>query len=152
MRQHFEGEQFVRLARVDTFEAVEKGRTHIDATVNFICRPELFYADGFTLTDISSGDELTNPSQYIANPFIRISGSGSGSLVIGDTTITISEIGTTLYIDSDMKDCFDANLANRNSYVTFSNKEFPVLDASNTTITFSGGITDVKIAPRWWTL
>ena len=117
--------------------------------ITFRCRPERYLLSGKHPVDITSGEQITNPTAFNAKPLIYIEGSGSGTLTVAGTVMSFTGITDYLYIDCDKMDVYRQPTENRNSLMT---GEFPVLPAGNSTITFTGGITAVKITPRFWVI
>ena len=115
--------------------------------IEFHCRPERFLNSGNVETTVASGDTINNPTAYDAKPLIRIEGSGSGNLTVNGTTMAFTGIIDYLYIDCDKMDCYRLPTENRNSNMT---GEFPKLSSGNNTVTYTGGITTVKITPRFF--
>lgn len=95
---------------------------------------------------------FVNPTVRTAKPCLKVYGSGAGTVYCNGTTITISDIPQYIYIDSDSQNCFkEISDANLNSLVSLSNG-FPVLSAGDNSISWSGGVTNVEVMPRWWNL
>lgn len=118
--------------------------------LSFDCKPQMFLKTGETAQPFTATGSITNPTPFIAQPLLRV--YGSGSVTIGGTMVTVSDnSGTYTDIDCEMMDCFRGT-ANRNAYVTFSGNDFPVLEAGANAITFGAGITQVEVTPRWWEL
>lgn len=115
----------------------------------FDCKPQRFFKSGDRSQIVQSGQTLWN-SWMPALPLIRIKGSGSGNLVVGKSSIEITDIPGAITIDSDTQNAYNG-LSNLNNNIRVSGG-FPALDTGETKITFSGGITAVEITPRWWTL
>lgn len=123
------------------------------ATLSFDCRPERFTSDAFTMiTKTSSGGYITNQTDRTAKPFIKVYGSGAGTLTVNGYLITISSMTDYLHIDCDSQNCFRQLAENRNNLLTLTNG-FPVLAPSGRSyISWTGGVTKVEIYPRWWRL
>lgn len=117
--------------------------------ITFTCRPERFLKTGDIPVSIASGESLPNPTAQTAKPLIHIVGSGSGTLTVGDTTVSISGLIDYLNIDSDTMRCYRLPAENRDSLMT---GEFPVLKSGQNPISFNGGITSVTITPRFWVI
>ena len=92
---------------------------------------------------------IYNPTLFNSNPLIRVTGSGTVS--IGDNTITIASGYTYVDIDSEIQDCY-CGTQNANSLVTFSNRKFPELQPGINGISLGTGVTSVQITPRWFRL
>lgn len=117
-------------------------------TIEFNCKPQKWLKSGEHLIDITNGQNMFNYWQP-ALPLIEITGSGVGTLQIGNYTVGISNIPVDgITIDCDSQNAY-TGLTNRNSLVTVPNG-FPILERGDNVISFEDGITDVKIAPRWW--
>ena len=120
------------------------------ATLEFDCMPQRFLKSGEYPVTIENGGHLFNPGKE-ALPLIFISGSGSGSITIGNYGIQIAAIPAAgIYLDCDIQNAYSGE-NNENDQVTLSNG-FPVLPPGDTKIGWSGGITGMEITPRWWKL
>lgn len=108
---------------------------------NKVFTPKLTLADGETPTDIE------NPTLFASNPLIRV--TGSGTVGIGDNTITVGSGYAYVDIDSEIQNCY-CGTQNANAIVSFSTGEFPTLPPGVTGITVGSGITSVQITPRWY--
>ena len=122
-----------------------------EMSLEFDCKPQRFLKIGDDPVVVTkSGTKLQNPTQFESLPIIHVFGSGSGTITVGTTSITISSIGTEIVLDSEIQDAY-LGTANRNSAITAKNG-FPSLDVGTTTITFNGGISRVEVIPKWFTL
>lgn len=125
-------------------------RRFVRVTLEFDCLPQRWLTAGEEEQSITSGSVLTNPGMP-ARPEIIISGSGAGQIDIGNYSVSISSIPSGgLVIDCDLQDAWSWQ-KNANGLLTLSNG-FPVLEPGDNTIGYSGGVTDMSIIPRWWTL
>lgn len=143
----------IRLATFNMGTDVENSWNRFGrASIYFNCRPERFTSDAFTLiTKTSSGGYITNPSIRNAKPFIKVYGSGDGTLTVNGYVITITGMTDYLHIDCESQNCFRLLSENRNNLITLTSG-FPVLKTGRNNITWTGGITKVEITPRWWNL
>lgn len=119
------------------------------ATLQFDCQPQRWLKDGQNPISVESGQRLLNAWQP-ALPLIQVTGTGEGSLTVGGSTFTISDMPGGITLDSETQDAFFGT-QNLNNNVQV-NGGYPVLQAGETAVSFSGGITAVKITPRWWSL
>ena len=65
---------------------------------------------------------------------------------------TASTLNGTVYVDLDIDEAYilqDGEAVSLNNYVSLGS-EPPVLEAGDNTITYTGGISNVRITPRWW--
>lgn len=123
------------------------------ADISFDCKPQRFLKIGDDVIEFTSSQtpiKLQNPTGFLSLPIIHVYGSGSGTLVVGDYTVNISNIGTEIVIDSEIQDAY-LGLANKNPVVTLPNG-FPKLNVGSTSIGISGGITKVGVIPKWYTI
>lgn len=123
-----------------------------EISVDFDCKPQRFLKIGDEPIVITkSPAAIQNPTGYISKPLIRVYGTGQGVLLVGyDCTVSITDIGDEITLDSDIQDAY-SGLANKNSVVKVPDG-FPVLGPGTIPIGFSGGIKKVEVIPRWFTL
>lgn len=94
---------------------------------------------------------LVNDTLFEARPLLSV--TGTGTINVGGVTITVGGGGTQMYIDCDIDEAFSysgGNMVNRNADVSMNSMEFPSLAPGANVITFSAGITQVLVTPRWW--
>lgn len=124
----------------------QAGRT----TVTFNRRPERFLKMGERFVEVYNGSILTNPTKYTAKPIIEVSGKGSGSITVGRRTIEIENIVNSITIDSELQEAYSDGV-NQNGNI-IAPDGLPILEAGENVISYSGGIANVTISPRWWTI
>lgn len=120
------------------------------ATINFDCKPQRYLKSGDRPVLIVSSGVLRNPTRFTALPILTVHGTGSGTIRIGNYTITISNIGTSMIIDSELQDAYRGS-TNCNSDTIMPNG-FPKLLPGDNQVTLSGGITSMEVIPKWWTI
>ena len=116
--------------------------------LSFSCKPQRFLNSGKEVKALSAPDFLYNPTAYNSKPEIVVSGSGDGTVTIGNTTFTLEGISEFIVIDSDLQDAYKDTL-NENSKMS---GEFPELLPGANIISWTGDITGISIIPRWWVL
>lgn len=123
--------------------------------LEFQCKPQRFLKNGEQpVTFTTSGSSVFNLTSFESFPMIRI--YGTGSVGLGDNTITIRSGHGQSYIDIDceLMDAFH-DATNCNPYVTFytptGNNRITLKPGSNG-VSFENGISKVMIWPRWWIL
>ena len=94
---------------------------------------------------------ITNPTDQIALPLIKVYGSGAGTVTIGPHVMTISSMSGYLYIDSSKED-IHKDYTNMNGYVTITNGFPKIVGFGNIPVKFTGGVTRVDITPNWWVI
>ena len=134
------------IGRCKVKSSVNKSTLHF--TVNVVADPYKRILDE-TPTIFTAAGTITNPTDFESKPLIRVYGTGSGTVTIGNQIITLTGISEYIDIDSVLMDCYKGTL-NCNNLVRLS--EFPKLKPGPTGISFTGDITSVEITGRWWTL
>lgn len=123
--------------------------THGRATLEFDCQPQRWLKTGQLPVAVQSGQSLINTWQP-AKPLIQVTGTGDGTLVVGGSTISISDMTGAITLDSETEDAYSGT-ENLNNNVQV-NGGYPILQNGETAVSFSGGITAVQMTPRWWSL
>jgi phage-related protein len=118
-----------------------------DFDIVFDCKPQRFLKSGERAVVFESDGQIMNPTLQKALPVIRV--YGTGTVGIGDTTITIMSCDEYVDIDCDTMDAYKGAV-NCNGDITLSTIEFPSLGAGATAIALGGDVTRVEITPRWW--
>lgn len=115
----------------------------------FNCKPQRFLKSGEKVITLTTNGSVYNPTLFDSQPLLRV--YGSGVLGIGSESVTISQADVYTDIDCEMMDCFKGTTS-KNSYVTFTDHNFPVLKSGTTNFALGTGISKVEITPRWWIL
>ena len=122
--------------------------------VNFDFNPKAYLISGEEAVAFDAAGTLANPTAFPAEPIIHVYGSGSGTVSVNGTTVTIREIEDVITLDCEMHNAYrqvgDGAAENKNNSI--SAPVFPHLSAGENGITFDGDITRVEIIPRWWEL
>ena len=118
------------------------------ASIEFDCKPQRFLLDGEIVAKYTGAGEIVNPTPFASAPLIKVNGSGSGTVTIGSTTVSLTGISGYVYLDSDIQDAYKG-LENKNASMTGN---FPKIESGLQVVSFTGGITSLEITPRWWTL
>lgn len=115
-------------------------------TLTFNCKPQKYLKSGENAITINSSTVIINPSLMAAKPLLEV--TGTGSITINSSTLTLATNTGTTFIDCDLEDAYEGTI-NRNPDLTVTGG-FPVLVSENE-VSYSG-FTSVKIYPRWWKL
>lgn len=117
------------------------------ATIEFDCKPQRFYKFGNQFITLTNAQIMHNPSPFTAKPLIVVQGSGAATITDGTHQLSLTSCNNVT-IDCDAKQIYQGSI-NVNRYGSGS---FPELPTGDTRIFWSGGITSVKLKPRWWTI
>lgn len=110
-----------------------------------------FYYDvatAATVQTLNAASVLTNPG-YDAEPYLKVYGTGSGTVVINGQVVSLTGINGFIEIDTAMRNAYkttDSGLVNLNSAMS---GDFPELASGDNAISFAGGITSIDVLPRW---
>lgn len=152
-RLEFPWEDGYRMAYVSESPGIECLSKHVSAfSLDFSCAPQVWTYAGQQAIQIANGDTLHN-EWMAAKPLITIYGYGTGSLTVGDTTVSITN-GFTGYItlDCETQDAYRGD-DNMNAYIDAA--EFPTIPHGTTKVSWtvtSGSFYQIEIIPRWWHL
>ena len=113
-------------------------------TIQFRCQPFGYLLDGLETITLTSATTLNhNKATHTSKPIITVYGTGSCTVTINSRTFSISEIGTSITIDSDIEEVYN----DKGDKMT---GDFPYLDIGENAISFTGaGVTKVEIVPNW---
>ncbi len=120
-------------------------------TVTFSCKPFRYSLAGNEPVMLgASGGMLHNPFPFPSRPYLRIEGSGSGTLTIqsaeSNRTWTFSEIDGYVETDSEQMNIYKGTQLKNH---TVTGDGFPILQPGENVLSCSGGITSLSVTPRW---
>lgn len=120
-------------------------------SVEFDCDPRHFSVVGYQAMQMQIGQTLLNPLDQVALPWLEITGNGSeGRVTVNGVDFAVGTVADkTLYCDCENWDAYLTGGTNANARVGGT---WPSLRPGENTISWSGGVTGVKLTPRWWTL
>ena len=116
--------------------------------IAFDCKPQRFLTIGEIPVNIETGAAINNPTLFGALPQIKVSGTGAGTLTVGQYTVSFSDISEYVILDCDIQNAYKG-LENKNSTMTGA---FPELAPGENIVSWDGSISAVEITPRWWTV
>ena len=119
-----------------------------ECDLSFDCKPQRFLTSGEIETTLTEAGTITNPTLFSALPLITVYGAGAGQLSIAGQVISISAVGSNMTLDCETENAYKGT-QNKNNSVS---GVFPKLLPGSNAVSWSGGITSVKIKPRWWTI
>ena len=118
--------------------------------VIFNCKPFKYSLEGLQEISIENGGCLFNPEAFTAKPVITLKGSGDFSLTLQNggynKTWNFKGISDGVVCDSEqMNFYYGATLLNDK----VTGEGFPELPPGETVLTVSGGVSEIKVTPRW---
>lgn len=111
--------------------------------VRFVCDSFLYSYEGKNLIEILEPTTLYNCG-YESNPYLKIYGNGSLTLLINNKLIILNNIVDFVEIDTESMNCFKGSELMNNNMIG----EFPTLKSGENTISFTGA-TKIEITPNW---
>lgn len=122
-------------------------------TITFDCEPYRYEANpaGPILISKTPG-EIINPGTVPSLPLIRVNCTGAGSLMIGNETMLVEDIGGYVMIDCDAKLAYSGEGTAADPMYLATQKvtgEWLEIAPGKQFVSFTGDITSVEILPRW---
>ena len=114
--------------------------------LSFNLKPFRYLKSGDTKQSFTSGSTILNETSCDAKPLIRV--YGNGTIVVGDVTVQIAGITQYVDLDCETQNATEGN-DSRNSSVSITGYEYPVLKPGGNKILIGAGVTKVEITPRW---
>ena len=115
----------------------------------FNCKPQRFLFSGEQVQTFTASGTIENPTLFASKPLLRA--YGTGTLGIGNMTITINSANEYTDIDCEIMEAYKGGVS-CNGNITINGKDFPTLPAGTSSLSLSSGITRVDITPRWYIL
>lgn len=122
-------------------------------TIEFDMMPQRWLYDGDEWQTVTSGMVLDNPTWHKAKPLIEV--VGTGTVTIGDNSVTVNYNPNRMYIDAENEIVYDPDQGtNYGTYANVSGDFLPLAPGTNTiTLTgFSATGNVVRIKPRYYDL
>ena len=115
--------------------------------ITFNAQPQRYLKSGENAISFTAAGKILNRTQMPSKPYLRIFGTGAGTVTIGSETITISSINDYVDVDCDIMDAFKGNV-NCNGNVSFSGAI--TIQPGAIDIGITGLISKVEVTPRWY--
>lgn len=120
-------------------------------TVNFNCDPRSFLWSGDHAQRITQATDIRNPYGFPALPIIKVYGSGDGILTVAGVTVRFYGLEDHITLDCETQNAYRETgdvLENKNLHIYAP--EFPVLNPGKNSVSWTGGVEQIEITPRWW--
>lgn len=118
--------------------------------VTFNCKPFKYSTAGLQEISAENGGSIFNPEAFTAKPIITLKGSGDFSLTLQNggynKTWNFKGITDGVVCDSEQMNFYYGTML-LNDKVTGDG--FPELLPGETVLTASGGVSEIKVMPRW---
>ncbi len=127
------------------FEKILRGHAHRKFTVPFLCQPLKKKATTEPNIELTAPGTVVNIGHVPSRPLIKIEGSGNVVLAVGAYSLSITDISTSILIDSDLG-MATAGTVNESYKVSGA---WPLLVVGNNAVSWTGTVSKVTITPRW---
>lgn len=145
------GFYYARVTNQIPFEKILRGNPHRSFAVNFRCKP-FWYQAGVAPKNIQPASGSTsgyvtmqNPGNVPSEPVITVTGSGEITLFVDMTIVELSDVNGEITIDSVLQEAY-SGITSMNSCMS---GDFPTLPPGNSTISWTGNVTFLKVEPNW---
>ena len=145
------GFYYARVVNQIPFEKILRGNPHRTFAVNFRCKPFWYEAD-VPVKNIqpASGSTsgyvtLQNPGNVPSEPIITVTGTGEITLIVDMTIVELSDVNGEIVIDSVLQEAYSGTESMNNCM----SGDFPTLPPGNSTISWTGNVTYLKVEPNW---
>ena len=145
------GFYYARIINQIPFEKILRGNPHRTFAVNFRCKPFWYEAD-VPVKNIQPASGSTsgyvtmqNPGNVPSEPIITVTGSGEITLIVDMTIVELSDVNGEITIDSVLQEAY-SGMTPMNSCMS---GDFPTLPPGNSTISWTGNVTYLKVQPNW---
>lgn len=147
-----------RMSSQISFDKIVSGDPHMAFQVQFRCQPFFYLDSGETAITIPVADspkQLTNPGNIPSQPVIKLTGTGEGTIMAGNSTMLINSFEDIEYL---MLDC-EAKIAYTGIPGDTSDPlkllgtrvtgEWLTIPVGTSFFTLTGNITSAIVTPRW---
>ena len=145
------GFYYARIINQIPFEKILRGNPHRSFAVNFRCKPFWYEAD-VPVKNIQPASGSTsgyvtmqNPGNVPSEPIITVTGSGEITLIVDMTIVELTDVNGEITIDSVLQEAY-SGITSMNSCMS---GDFPTLPPGNSTISWTGNVTYLKVEPNW---
>ena len=137
--------QKARVINAVEFKKHSRNSDWWEAQVQFYCHPlkEQVLEEQLFIT--SSGTTITNPGDIESRPMMQIFGSGQVTITAGGRTITVYNATDGMQIDCEAEWIISGGVPQMGACTG----DFPRIPAGESTVQFTGSITELVIAGRW---
>ena len=120
-------------------------------TLTFDCEGWRYHWPIDNTIDVESGHRVINQGSALSEPLIYLTmdGSGDGELDVGDCVVRLDSYAGTVALDCDAHMAYDADSGDLLSGIVRREGDWPTIPIGTTVIRYSGGITGLKLTPRW---
>lgn len=148
-----------KIYRVMLMDKVQFENTHMygnaqAVSVKFTIKPYKYLVKNDPVTISGTSGTITNPTNYVSQPIIKVTGTGNVTLKVNGEDFNIRNLPNHITLNSERYIAYQedtsGNLINMNDRV--GTREYPILKPGVNTISATGSVTKIEIQPRWRSL
>lgn len=153
---YFDPEKIYRVMLVDKvqFENQYHYGQKQALSVKYTVKPYKHLIDNDPITISGATGSVTNPTNYVAQPMIKVTGSGPATIKVNGVDFKIKNIPNTLTLDSERYSAYQEDaygiIVPMNHEI--SSREYPIFKPGVNTISITGSVTQLYIEPKWRSL
>ena len=134
-----------RVSNQIDFETVVRGRPNRKFTVNFRCQPFLYLLN---IPDIvlTAPGQIVNQGTVFAEPVITMEGNGDIDLTVGEVTLGITGLASSITIDVPQRLAYHEGI---NLTGSLTGDDWPTLPLGTTSVSWTGSVSHITITPNW---
>ena len=121
--------------------------------ITFNCKPFKYNKTGFNEKALKSGDTIINPELFSCSPIISVVGNGNITMTLQNASYNktwhFKDIEKSIVCDSERMNFYSGTTLLNENVV---GEGFPQLPPGETTISYTGNVTELKVQPRWCSL
>jgi phage-related protein len=124
------------------------------ASASFTVKPYKYLRKNDPVTITGTTGKLTNPTNYVAQPRIKVTGTGAVTLTVNGIDFKIKNASNTITLDSERYIAYQEGpsgvlIPMNNQIIT---KDYPIFNPGENTISVTGSVSQLYIEPRWRSL
>ena len=120
----------------------------------FTVKPYKYLVDNDPITITGTSGTVNNPTNYTAQPLIKVTGTGNVTISVNDVDFSIINMSGTITLDSERYSAYKEDttgvLTSMNSHI--GTREYPIFKPGVNEITITGNVTQLYIEPKWRSL
>lgn len=123
-------------------------------SVKFTVKPYKHLVSNDPIIVTATPSTVTNPTNYVSQPIIKVVGSGAVTLSINGRDFNIKNVENSIVINSERYSAYheDVNGTLTPKNYQIASREYPIFEPGDNVISITGTVTELNIEPRWRSL
>lgn len=142
-------EKYYRLASYSDEVDIEQELRDLGVlSITFNCKPYKYSLEGQHAVIFTEAGSLYNAESFPSSPYIKVTGNGTITLTINDSSFMLKEVDEFIELDFDMPNAYKG-LEPKNNKVSGADMSTFRLRPGYNYISWIGNIEKLEIVPRW---